>query len=733
MKKTLFLLSILAFSVVVMGQKKGKTTSKLKDITLEDIWIMGTYMPEFPNSFTWMKDDRFYSVLDNAQVNKYSIKDEKKVATILDLGETVLKGGARPSDVSDYAFSEDETKVLLISSRESIYRHSSKEVCQVWDSKTGTIHLLQGGNPVSNAKFSPLGDKIAYVFENNLYSYDFASAKTTQMTIDGKKNEIINGATDWVYEEEFSFAPAFFWSPKGNRIAFYRFNEKEVKEFSMDMYGTLYPEKDVFKYPKAGEKNSIVDIFIYDFTDMKVVQADLGTEKDIYIPRIKWTQNNDVLAVMRLNRLQNKLDVLQVNANNGSAKTMITETSDSYIDVSDDKWIFLENRAEMLWMSEQDGFNHVYHYGMDGKLIGQITQGAFEVTAVVDVDEQNEKIYFLSTEVSPLERHLYSIGLDGKKKKRITETAGMHEVEFSSAHTYYIDTYSTISEPSTSQLVEAKEGKVVKTLTSNANLKKVLSETNMSKPEFFTFKTSLGDDLNGWMIKPANFDKKKKYPVLMYVYGGPGSQTVENTWGYYNYMWFQMLAQKGYIIVSIDGRGTGGRGAKFKKATYANMGKLEVEDQVEGAKYLKTLSFVDGNRIGIWGWSFGGYMTSLCMTRGGGIFKAGIAVAPVTNWRFYDSIYTERYLKTPQENAQGYDANSPINYAKDLQGKYLLVHGSADDNVHFQNSMEWISALVKANKQFDFMVYPNKNHSIGGGMTRLNLYTKMTNFLTANL
>lgn len=729
----MILFGVLSVAVSLSAQQRFQAENKKKEpITLEDLWLKGTFMPQFPNEFRWMKDDNFYSVMDGEVIARYSIKDEKKVDDIADLSKIPLKGMAA-SDIESYDFNEDETKILLTAKSEKIYRHSSRESCGVWDKKAKKFYLLQEGKPISNATFSPDGSKVAYVFENNLYIYDLNTASAVAVTSDGKANAIINGATDWVYEEEFTFKRAFDWSPNSNRIAYYRFDESEVKEFSMDMYGSLYPSQYKFKYPKAGEKNAVVDIYVYDISSKKLVQADLGAEKDQYIPRIKWTQNNDILAVMRMNRLQNTLDVLQIHAETGKSVLMLSEKSNTYIDVSDDKWFFPDNHPDMLWLSEQNGYNHIYRYSMDGKLINQVTTGNYEVSSVLGVDENNDRIYYLSTEVSPLERHLYWVSLDGKSKKRVTSAPGTHDITLSSAFTYLVDSYSTMEAPGITDLCDAKDGKIVRNLIDNESLKKKLGGVELGKTEFFSFTNDEKVTLNGWMIKPANFQKNKKYPVLMYVYGGPGSQTVQNQWGYTNYLWYQMLAQKGYIVVSVDGRGTGARGADFKKCTYADMGKIELHDQIEAAKYLQSLGYVDKNRIGIWGWSFGGYMTSLCMTKGNGIFKAGIAVAPVTNWRFYDSIYTERYLKTPQDNASGYDDNSPINYAKDLQGKYLLVHGSADDNVHFQNSMEWITALVKNGKQFDMMVYPNKNHSIGGGVARYHLYSKMTDFIVNNL
>ena len=472
MKKTTFL-----FLWVI------QITFSFAQITLQDIWLNRKYAPDFAHDFRWMKNDEFYSEMENAVIEQFSIKDEKKVATILDLNKIGLATSISANDIESYQFNEDETKILLIAKSEPIYRHSSKEICQIWDSKTKKVSILQAGKPISNAAFSPDGSKVGYVFENNLYFYDLATDKATQVTTDGKQNEIINGATDWVYEEEFSFAPAFFWSPKGDRIAYYRFNEKEVKEFSMEMYGTLYPTQYTFKYPKAGEKNSVVDIFVYDLTGNKVVQADLGKETDIYIPRIRWTQNNDILAVMRMNRLQNYLDVLHVNATTGKASIMLTETSDTYVEITDDKWQFPTNHPDMLWMSEQNGYNHIYRYGIDGKLISQITTGDFDVQQIVSIDEKNDKIYFLSTEVSPTEKHLYSIGFDGKNKKRLTDAAGTHDVSFSTACTYYIDAYSTATNPGKTELRKAKTGDLEKTLVDNKRVTETLAGAGMGKTE----------------------------------------------------------------------------------------------------------------------------------------------------------------------------------------------------------------------------------------------------------
>lgn len=708
-------------------------TSGKQEIQLEEIWLQYKFMPGFPKEFNWMKDDNYYSVLEKNKIVRYDSKDKKPVGDILDISSLKDPDSGDPIKISTYSFSKDESKILLKSDVEKIYRRSSKEHCYVWDTKSEKLYKLHDGEKISFGTFSPDASKIGYTHANDLYYQDFASGKRVRVTTDGKWNHIINGSTDWVYEEEFAFTRGFFWSVDGRKIAFYRFDESEVREMVMPMYGDLYPDPYKFKYPKAGEANAVVELFIYHVDGGKKVSVDIGKEKDQYIPRIKWTKSPDKLAVMRMNRLQNKCDVLLVEAGTGSSEVILTEQEKEYIDeVSDEKWMFLDNGSEFIWQSEADGQNHLYLYGMDGQQIRQITKGDWSVTDIAAVDEADGVIYYMSTEVSPLERHLYSISLEGKKKKQLTQSSGWHSVKFSSNNSYYMDTYSSIDSPGGAGLYD-KKGKEKESLEDNKRLKNIMAGYNLSQPEFFQFKTSDNVSLEGWMIKPPAFDASKKYPVMMYVYGGPGSQTVKNQFGSFNYFWHQMLAQQGYIVVSVDGRGTGGRGEEFKKVTYGQLGKLEAEDQVASAKYLAGLDYVDGDRIGIWGWSFGGYMSSLVLTKGGGVFKLGIAVAPVTSWRYYDTIYTERYLKTPQLNPNGYDENSPIEFASQLKGSYLVVHGTADDNVHYQNSIDWVDALVNANKPFDMAFYPNKNHGIFGGPTRYHLYKKMTDFITDNL
>jgi len=535
---------------------------------------------------------------------------------------------------------------------------------------------------------------------------------------------------DWVYEEEFGITKGFEWSPDGKYIAYYRMDESKVKEFTLTYYGELYPEEYKYKYPKAGEDNSLVDIFVYDVAAGKSVKMDAGKETDQYIPRIYWTYQPGKLVMFRMNRLQNHLDLLLTDASTGASSVLLAEDNKYYVDIFDNTK-FLKDGSGFIFTSEKSGYNHIYYYGMDGKLKKQLTSGNWDIAEVSGIDEKNKMVHYISFEDGPMNKMLYSVSFDGAKKK-ISSDLGSHSVTFSSDFAYYIDNWSDANTAPKYTIRDAK-GKQQLVLEDNADLNAKMKEYGFAKEEFFTFKTSENVELNGWMIKPANMEKGKKYPVFMYMYGGPGVNTVENGFGYFDFAWFQMLAQKGYIVVSVDNRGTGGRGEEFKKCTYMQLGKYEVADQIEAAKYLGTLDYVDKSRIGVFGWSFGGYLSTLCMTKGNEYFKAGIAVAPVTNWRYYDNIYTERFMRTPQENADGYDSNSPINFVKKLKGKYLLVHGTTDDNVHVQNSMDLVSALVNANREFDMFFYPNKNHSIYGGFTRYHLYNKMTNFILENL
>ncbi|MCX2740427.1 S9 family peptidase [Pontibacter anaerobius] len=722
---------LLCFAFVAQAQQK-------KDITLEDIYQKGTFRAKSVYGVNWMNDGRYYSSQVPDEQNKvydivkYDVTTGKPVNTIIEGENLVPEGSDKPIQYDGYTFSSDEQKVLFSTESEQIYRRSSKAEFYIYDIASKKLTKLSDGGKQLYASFSPDAKRVAFARENNMFVTDLSNMQETQITTDGKFNSIINGYADWVYEEEFSFAKGFHWSPDGKKIAFYTFDETNVPEFNMQMWGDLYPEDYKFKYPKAGEANSKVKVSVYDVASGKTVKMDTGKEEDIYLPRIKWTNNPNLLSIQKLNRLQNTLEILHANATTGKSDVVLKETDKAYIDITDDL-TYLKDGKHFIHSSEVKGFNHLYLYNMSGKLVRQITNGNWEVSEYVGYDEKNDRLYYMSTEVSPLERHLYSISSKGKKKERLTQEAGTHRVNMSNDFKYYLDYASAANEVPTVSLHTAKDGKLIKVLEDNEKLKNTLAQYDMAKQEFFTMNTPDGTKLNGWMIKPTDFDPNKKYPVLMFVYGGPGSQTVTNSWGGTNYLWYQVLADKGLIVVSVDNRGTGARGAAFKKSTYANLGKYEIQDQIDAAKWLGNQSYVDKNRIGIWGHSFGGYMTLLGLTKGEGVFRAGISVAPVTSWRYYDSVYTERFLKTPQENAAGYDDNSPLMFADKLQGDLLLIHGTGDDNVHFQNAVAMQDALISANKQFESFYYPNRNHGVGGGVTSIHRFNMMTNFLERKL
>ena len=720
LKSILSSLTILFLAQHVFAQEKM--------IQLEDIWASRTFSPEWVWGINSMNDGIHYSSLNygdkNVYITEYSYETGDSISTIVDSKD--LDG----ISFSDYSFSEDEKKVLLPTETESIYRYSSRSNYYVYDRETKTAQELSEGKQ-RLAQFSPDASKVAFVKENNIFIKDITNNTELQVTFDGEINKIINGATDWVYEEEFAFDNGMQWNTSGNKIAYYRFNEEKVPEFSMDLFTDLYPSQSQFKYPKAGETNSTVELFIYDLNSKKTTKANINVEEEFYIPRIKWTLDENILSVQRMNRHQNQLDFILVDAKDGSSQTIFTENDAAYIDVTDNL-TFLNDGKYFIWTSEKSGYNHIYLYNLKGKQVRQITKGNYDVTDFYGIDESNNTVYFASSERSPMHRDVYAIQLNGKNKKTLTNKIGTNSATFSTNYKYFINQYSNANSPYYFSLFDAK-GNEVRMLKDNSNLNNSLAEYALSQKEFFNFKTTEGIDLNGWMMKPHNFDETKQYPVFMYLYGGPGSQQVTDSWGGSNFLWYQMLTQQGYIVACVDNRGTGARGSEFKKCTYQQLGKLETEDQIEANRYLANLPYVDGSRIGIFGWSYGGYMSSLCLLKGADEFKMAIAVAPVTNWRYYDTIYTERYMRTPQENASGYDDNSPINHVEKLKGKYLLVHGSADDNVHYQNTMEMTNALVNANKQFDLFIYPNKNHGIYGGYTRLHLFTKMTNFIKENL
>jgi dipeptidyl-peptidase-4 len=535
-----------------------------------------------------------------------------------------------------------------------------------------------------------------------------------------------------VYEEEFSLAKAFFWSPDNNKIAFLKFDEQKVKEFTMTRYtGDLYPVYEKFKYPKVGEDNSEVSVYIFNLKTGKTNEVDLSEKPNYYLPRIKWDRKGKILTITALNRHQNHLRLYGYSPEKDKTKVLIEETSPYYIDIHDNL-TFLPKNDQFIWSSDRSGWHHLYLFDIPSMKMNAITTGDYEVTNLYGYDQKSKKIYFQAAKQGPEFRQLCSIDIKGKDLQIISNLDGWNKAQFSNTFDYYILNHSTINSPPTYQVL-SRENKEVRIIENNDQIKTLQRATQVQQMEFFEFINSSSSYLNGWMLKPPDFDSTKQYPLFMYVYGGPGSQLVTDSWKGNNYWWFQMLAKEGYVVVCIDNRGTGGRGEEFRKMTYLQLGKYETLDQIDGAMYLGRKSYIDAKRIGIFGWSYGGFMSTNALLKGNDIFAAAIAVAPVTNWKWYDTVYTERYMRTVAENKEGYRLNSPVNYADKLKGNFLLVHGIADNNVHFQHSAEMMNALIKANKQFDTYAYPNRNHGIYGDNARLHLYSKMTEFIKKNI
>lgn len=709
----------------------GISATAQKKISQEEIWN-GTFRTQGMTSLNAMKNTNAYTVLDYNRADKSFVIDLYDFAT-LEKTKNILntKNFSELTEISEYSFNNDETKLLIATNSNPIYRHSFTSLFYTYDLNTNKL-IKVSDKEIQEPQFNYDGSKVAYVYDNNIFVNDINLNKTIQITNDGVKNKIINGITDWVYEEEFAFVRAYDWNADGTKIAYIKFDEAEVPEFSMDVYGEgLYPTQQVFKYPKAGEKNAKVSLHIFDLSTNKTTKVDLRNYNDFYIPRIKWTNDANVLSAQVLNRHQNNLDLLFIDGNSAKFNIVLNEKDKAYVDITDNL-TFLEDNS-FIWTNEKDGFNHIYHYDKNGKLKNQITKGNWEVTDYYGFDKKKSKIYYQSVENGSTKRDVYSIDLNGKNKNRLTKNIGTNKATFSPNFEFFINTFSSSKTAPMYTLNETSNGKEIKTIVSNKALEEKLKAYNLPEKEFFEIKNANGDVLNAYMMKPKNFDINKKYPILMYQYSGPGSQQVADKWLDSNDYWHALLTQEGYIVLCVDGRGTGFKGADFKKVTQNNLGKFEVEDQIFVAKEMAKKNFINANRIGIWGWSFGGFMSSNALFQAPEVFKTAIAVAPVTSWRFYDTVYTERFLKTPQENAAGYDNNSPISHAENLKGNFLLIHGTADDNVHVQNSMLLINKLVHLNKDFEWLIYPDKNHGIYGGKTREQLYTKMTDYILEKL
>ena len=714
-------LALFIWSITLTGQG---------EISLNDIWRDYKYIAKRVPGFNFMNDGQHYVRLENNAIKKYDLLTGEFVQDLV-MGNNLKDMAGFSGVISSFNFDANEEKVLIKSQSESIYRRSTKAIFHVYDIKNETLTAVREGDKISNATMSPDATKVGYTFENNLFFLDLNTNETSQVTTDGVTNSIINGMADWVYEEEYSFTRAFFWSPDSKQIAYLRFDESEVPEFTMTNYkGGLYPEYETFKYPKVGEKNAIVTSHVYDLSSGSVISFDTGSTHDNYIPRLKWTNQDNTLMIYKMNRHQNELELVLGNTKDGSLNSILTEKNKYYIDITDDIR-FLDN-GQFIWSSEKSGYNHLYLYDLTGREMRALTSGEYDVTNFYGVDEDNRRVFYQAAEESPLRRKIYSVNMRGLEKHVHTWAEGTNSAQFSSTFDYYVNTYSKMNEPPTYNVYDRND-MLIRTIEDNSALKKKLEEASINNAEFFSFTTKDEVELNGYMIKPDNFNPQKKYPVFMYLYGGPGSQQVVDSWRGQNYMWFQHLADQGYVIAVVDNRGTGARGEEFKKMTYQQLGHYETIDQIEAAKYLGSLEYTDASRIGIFGWSYGGYMSSLCLLKGNDVFKAAIAVAPVTNWKWYDTIYTERFMRTEEENPDGYADNSPINFVDQLKGNYFLVHGNSDDNVHFQHTAEMANALIGANKQYDTYFYPNRNHGIYGNNARLHLYTAMTNFLNNKL
>ncbi|MDR0973991.1 MAG: DPP IV N-terminal domain-containing protein [Prevotellaceae bacterium] len=729
MRKLTLLLLLAATCLAVQAQTSAKP------ITLSDV-LTGTFRADGMRSLTPMSDGEHYTQLspDGTKIIRYAFRTGEQTDVLFD---ATTARDATFKRIDGYTFSPDEKTILLRTETQSRYRHSYTAVHYLYSIKNNKVEPLSDGGAQEVPVFSPDGTMIAFVRDYNIYLVKLLFGNSeSQVTEDGKFNEVMNGIPDWVNEEEFGYNRAFEFSSDSQLLAYVKFDEREVPLFSFQLFAgaaprleqyALYPGYYSYKYPKAGEKNSRVSVHTFDVKSRVTRQMDLPLEADGYVPRIRFTGETNQLAIMTLNRHQNRFDLYFADPRSRTCRLILRDESPYYINESVfDQIKFYPKNFSLI--SERDGFSHLYWYGMDGKLVKQVTKGTFEVSRFIGWDAATNTFYYQSNEGSPLRSAVYKIDRKGVKTN-LTPKAGINRATFSSHLKYFIHMHTDLQTPSSYAICD-NNGKTLKTLITNDALKARMQEYAMPVKEFFTFRTSQGVELNGWMMKPADFSPAKKYPVIMTQYSGPGSQRVQDSW---SVSWETMMASDGYVVVCVDGRGTGGRGAEFCKTTYLNLGVKEAEDQVEAAKYLGSLPYINKDAIGIWGWSYGGYNTIMSMTEGTPVFKAGVAVAPVTDWKYYDTVYAERFMRTPQENAEGYRAGSAFSRVNNLNGSLLLVHGTADDNVHLQNTIEFSEALVQANRSFDMHIYTNRDHGIRGGQTSRHLYTMLTNYFNRHL
>ncbi len=712
-----------------------RVAAQVPELSVQSIWGSREFASDLL-SVQWMRDGQYFTTTedrDGGGTNLYRIEARSSTRELLiDGGDLVPEGADGPIDIESYQFSPDGSKLLIFTNSVRVWRNNTKGEYYVWDFDTGTLI------PVSRrqgyqmfAKFSPDGRYVGFVREHNIFLRNLDSGAEIQLTHDGDEN-IINGTTDWVYEEELGLRDAFRFSPDGSRVAFWRLDQTAIKPYYLIDETALYPELMPVRYPKAGTPNSKVQLAVVDIATGKISWIDLGEEQEIYVAAMDFAGSPDGIWFTRLNRHQNKSEVLVADVSTGISHVVMTDTDSAWVEVEAGGPWWISGGEQFLYPSERDGYRQLLLYARDGSLVQKVTTGAWDVLDVYAVDEQAGLVYFTGAVDGPLVRPIYRIGLDGTGLTRLSTDGGTHRALFNPSYSMYVDTLSRAGHPAVQTLHEA-DGRFIRTIAANAELREKVGALDLQVPEFLTIPVGDGVELNAYMIKPKDFDPAGQYPLLMFAYGGPGSQRVTDAWGGGRYLWHQQLAREGYLIACVDNRGTGARGRDFKKVTYLKLGRYESADQIAAARYFASQPYVDGERIGIWGWSYGGYMSLLSLLLGEGVFKAAISVAPVTDWRFYDTIYTERYMRTPRENPHGYDRSAPLTYADKLRGNLLIVHGTGDDNVHLQHTMEMIRALEETGKQFDMRLYPNWTHSIAGRAARVNLYEYFTRWLKENL
>ncbi len=713
----IIVLSILAISVKAQTQ-----------LTQEDIWTNGNFTPRKIDKIYWFKDSESFAGLNGNKILEFSVDGDKK-------GKVLLDGNEQNIEISDFSFDPSEEKILVLTNKKPLWRRSYVGDYLLYDLKGGSIKALSDGGQQSYASFSPDGKKVAYVKAYNLYYKDLEKNEEIAITEGGSELGKVNGTADWLYEEEFYLTKAFEWSPEGDKIAFLSFDQEEVPEYDLQVWEGTYPGKKTIKYPKAGQTNPKVEVNIFHLATGKTINANMGQSQDIYIPMLVWTKNNDILSITRLDRAQKKLDIIHVGANSGMAQVILIDAARTFVDYNFIKELtYLDDGESFIYASEKTGFKHLFHFKINGQLIRQVTQGKYEVSELLRVDSKSGLIYYLSTEDGPAQRQVYEISLKGKKKRKLSTQAGWHKAYFSPDGKYFLDHHSSLSSAPSYSIYSVSNGRLELELEKNEAIKSRSEKYGLVTPELIQVELEDSVKLDGYVIKPSNMESGKKYPALIYVYGGPGSQKVKNQWQFkQRELWHQMMVQKGYVVYCFDNRGTGAKGVVFKKQVYRNLGKMESEDQIRVARTIAKYDFIDPERIGIWGWSYGGYLSSLCKFLDPDLFKLAVSVAPVTDWKFYNSAYTERYMEQPENNASGYESFTPLSLCSSHEGKLLLIHASGDDNVHIQNSMELVKKMVQENKKVDFMVYPEGAHSINFGDSRMNVYQKITDYLIENL